>query len=241
MRCYALTHERRRCPAEAENPGLYCAPHAAQMQEGLPQDDPFPPGNGKDPRGSWVKRLRGQSDRGQVPDQARFGVPSYLSSSPTPKVIHYLRQDPNPNVRWMAAFTLRKRRETAAIEPLWQALHHETARLVRQQSAVALGKIGTPAALGPLLEALWHDPDPGVRQACAVAIGNLGIAHAAGDLVHILGREENEFVRWDCILALGRLGDRTTAPLLRQLASSERAHAVRQACLEALADIERRG
>ena len=176
----------------------------------------------------------------QVPDDARFEIPAFLKKSTTPQVIDHLLNSPDVMVRWCSAFALRKRRERAAIEPLWKVLQSDLSSLVRQQCAVALGKIGTTAVLGALIEALWHDSDPGVRQACAIALGNLGYGVAAPDLARSLERERSVFVRWDVVLALGQVGDRDLEPLLTELSDNDKSTVVRSASREALEDIRRR-
>ncbi len=236
MRCLGLTEERRRCPAEAEDGSGYCVAHRGSRNGAFASA----PAAGSGLAG-WLARRGGAAPHPELKDEARYDVPSWLRSSPTPTVIHHLLHDASLLVRWSAAFTLRKRRDPSAVDPLWQALQRDRSGLVRQQAAVALGKLGHPAVLGPLVEALWHDPDPGVRQACAVALGNLGYRDAAGDLAAALSRERAAFVRWDCVLALGQIGDRSVEPLLSRLAQSEPAEAVRNASRTALADIRRRG
>lgn len=238
MRCLGLTNERKRCHEIAGTTG-YCKQHelmlsgpgagaaAGQRQAGR--------------RVRWLDQLLPGMRQGIVQDDAKFDVPRWLKKSSTPDVIDHVLHHQSTLVRFAAAFTLRKRRDPGAVEPLWQVLHQDPVGLVRQQAAVALGKIGTPAVLGPLIEGLWHDVDVGVRQACAVALGNLGYSVAVPDLLNALGREEAAFVRWDCVLALGAVGDRAVEPLLIELADEERAEVVRNACREAIAEIRRRG
>ncbi len=238
-RCLGLTEERRRCPAQAVDGKSYCERHSREMA--LPSDPFDARRNGSGTVDHLFKRLLLQPSRRVVPDGAKFPVPSSIKNSPTPVLIDQLLRSPNATTRWLCAFTLRKRRELTAIEPLWEVLQHDPAALVRQQAAVALGKIGSSAVLGPLIEGLWHDRDAAVRQACAIAIGNLGYAAAASDLANVLGREHAVFVRWDCILALGQIGDRAVENLLRELSDTERAPIVRSACRDALEEICRRG
>ncbi len=237
MRCLGLTEERRRCPAEAEGSGSYCAEHRRNRHDGLASGI-------RNDGGSSVARVLGRLTGGQaranLKDDARFDIPAWLRASPTAAVVHLLLGDANILTRWSAAFTLRKRHDPAAIDPLWQALLHDRSSLVRQQAAVALGKTAHPAVLAPLVEGLWHDPDAGVRQACAIALGNLGYRDAAGELAAALQKEPAAFVRWDCVLALGRLGDRAVEPVLAALAENEPAQMVREASRAALADIRRR-
>ena len=233
MCCRGLTDSRLRCMSEALGETGYCLQHENTSVSIRPAAD-VEKGNGGG-IGGIFGRLRGSSSPSVVPDSAKFNVPHWLKKLSTSALVEHLLNDPDSTVRWCAAFTLRKRRDPAAIEPLWQAIHADVVSLVRQQAAVALGKIGTESVLAPLIEGLWHDPDAGVRQACAIALGNLGFQAAAQDLASVLAREPAVFVRWDCVLALGQVGDQTIEPLLVQLASSERTPAVRQACQEAMA------
>ncbi len=236
MRCMGLTDARRRCVAEAIGETEYCAQHQPEAARSHTASE-IGKGNGSR-IGTILNRLRGNSSRCVVPDSARFDVPFWLRNRPTQAVIEHLLHDPSSLTRWCAAFTLRKRRDPVAIEPLWQVMNADGVSLVRQQAAVALGKIGTTAVLSPLIEGLWHDPDAAVRQACAIALGNLGYQVAARDIADVLDREQAVFVRWDCVLALGQVGDRTVQMLLTELASTDRTEVVRQACHRALAELE---
>jgi HEAT repeat protein len=238
MRCLGLTAERRRCSAEAIGATGYCEAHQVEHAGLAPASEIQPRVNSR--VWSWVNWRRDHSTPRVVPDEARFSVPAWLWTSPTSAVIQQLLHHADTMTRWSAAFTLRKRRDPAAIEPLWEALRHDRSSLVRQQAAVALGKIGTAAARGPLIEGLWHDSEAGVRQACAIALGNLGDRAAAPDLAQALERDPATFVRWDCVLALGQLGDHTVEPLLAELARHDRTEIVRRACRQALADLRRR-
>ena len=221
MRCRGLTDERRRCASESAGERGYCAQHENAIASMRPPVDGVNGNRGA--VGGILGRLRGKSTQPVVPDSANYDVPNWLKKRATPTLIEHLLNDPDSSVRWCAAFVLRKRRDPAAIEPLWQVMHADRVSLVRQQAAVALGKIGTEAVLAPLIEGLWHDLDAGVRQACAIALGNLRFQAVAKDLA--------------AVLALGQVGDQTVGPLLLQLASSERTQFVRQACHDALAEL----
>lgn len=230
MRCFGLTDDRRRCPAEAAGVTGYCLQHQQEMGPGVTWD-----------KRGILRSLRRRWSRLRVADDVAFDdLPAWLKRSSTATVIHHLLHNPDSTIRWTAAFILRRRRDPAAIEPLWEVLQRERFSDVRQQAAVALGKIGTPAVLSPLIEGLWHDRDARVRQVCAIALGNLGHPAAAPDLAQVLEREPAFFVRWDCILALGQVGDRTTEPLLRQLANTESTEVLQRACYQALAMLRRR-
>jgi hypothetical protein len=239
MRCLGLTGERRRCLAQAAGAVGYCDQHYLEMAPVFLEDKTLPRVG---PAGfaSFFHKLRPGSLRREIPDNARWDVPAWLKKGSTETVVEQLLRHPSSTVRWSAAFTLRKRRDPATIEPFWQALREDQFSLVRQQVAVALGKIGVPGVLGPLIEALSHDTDATVRQASAVALGNLGYSIAAQDLAAVLSREPAVFVRWDCVLALGQLGDCRWDALLMELANSERSEIIRQACRDAWTEIKRR-
>lgn len=181
-----------------------------------------------------VGRLIGNSSLGLIPDPGSCSVPSWIRQSKTIVVIDQLLHCPDQSIRWSAAYVLRKRRDTAAIDPLWQIIQFESSGLVRQQAAVALGKIGTGQVFGPLVEGLVHDSDPGARQACAIALGNLGDKRAAEVIATTLGRERAAFVRWDCVYALGRLADYRLKPVISELALIEQVGFVRDAYAEIL-------
>lgn len=235
MQCFALTSNKQRCPQLARGATNFCDAH---------QNQAVAPSNGK----SGATRLGGLVARWFKPsgDGGKYDVPKWLNDAPTPQVIHHLQTHPDSMARWMAAFVLRKRRASEAIEPLWHALQNDDTRFVRQQCAVALGKIGSPLVFSPLVEALNHDHDAGVRQACAIALGNLalpsnfGNQEAMQEIARVVEREESIFVKWDCIVALGQLGDTRVEKLLLRLQAEEIAQVIRDACREALAEIRQR-
>lgn len=235
MQCYALDAERRRCSATAVAGSDYCAAHAAEIAgAALPATTVQPKA-----LNPLLARRRGNGSA-PLPDGGKYDVPGWLKDAPTLQVIKYLQTSPDSMTRWMAAFILRKRRAVEGVEPLWERLHNDPVRFVRQQSAVALGKIGTRRVLNALIEGLAHDHDPGVREACAIALGNLGNPAAAPEIARVLEREENVFVRWDCIIALGQLGDRRVEKLLLRLQAEEIAQVLREACRDSLAEIHQR-
>ena len=237
MRCYGLTDDRHRCSTDVQDTTNFCAEHRAMEQIEQPAQ-PAPETRGIVAR--FLQRLKPASAKNVVPDDANFAVPGWLKKRSTPQVIDRLQNDCSCMIRWSAAFVLRKRRDPAAIEPLWHVLRSDPVSFVRQQSAVALGKIGTTEVLGPLIEALWHDRDAGVRQACAIALGNLGYNIATKDLAQVLERDYAVFVRWDCALALGQVGDLTVERLLAELAEKDRSEVVRRVCRDSLEEIHRR-
>ncbi len=233
MQCCGLTQDRKRCAAQAVDETGFCAEHRLLVQNAEPRTE-------SQSRGGLIDKLLARSARNGVPDDVKHAVAGSLKNKSTAQICEVLLRDQSTDARWNAAFALRRRRDPAAIESLWQALRDDPVGMVRQQSAVALGKIGTLAVLSPLIEALWHDRDAGVRQACAVALGNLGYPIASQDLAEVLGRDIAVFVRWDCALALGQIGDRTVAGLLNELATSDASPVVRKACREAIEEIKKR-
>jgi len=232
MQCRGLTPNRKRCAAQAIDETCFCAEHQLPAQIAERRAEP-------ESRGGLIGKLLPRPPRGGVPDDAKHKVAGSLKNKSTEQVCHELLRNESVDVRWNAAFALRRRRDSSAIESLWQALRDDPVGMVRQQSAVALGKIGTLAVLGPLIEALWHDRDAGVRQACAIALGNLGYQIASKDLAEVLGRDIAVFVRWDCALALGQIGDHTVEGLLNELAASDVSPVVRKACQEAVEEIRK--
>ncbi|MBI5304203.1 MAG: HEAT repeat domain-containing protein [Chloroflexi bacterium] len=233
-RCLGLTDERRRCAALPMNGTGYCARHrpANFVNESVRAEPGFVR--------RWLAPFRPRAFTAVVRDDVKLPVPRTMRHRSFDFIVEQLLRGADSTTRWSAAYALRRRRELAALEPLWHVLHHERVALVRQQAAVALGKIGTRMVVSPLVEALWHDVDPGVRHVCAIALGNLGEPTAARDLADALAREHAIFVRWDCVLALGQLGDRAFEPLLVELAQTERTDVIRRACQDALAQMRLR-
>lgn len=70
--------------------------------------------------------------------------------------------------RWLGQFG-----ESAALEPLRDALTHENAA-VRAAALLALGDLGDPAAIPDLSDRLAHDTNSMVREAAAQSLGRLG-------------------------------------------------------------------
>lgn len=232
MRCFALTADKRRCANDTPDASSYCAVHENNVGH--------EPMTAPNRIGGILARVRGALNP-PIYDGGKYEVPKWLNDAPTAQVIEHLRTHPDSMTRWMAAFVLRKRRASEAIEPLWNVLQNDGTRYVRQQCAVALGKIGTPLVFAPLVEALNHDRDQGVRQACAIALGNLGMPPAAEEIARVLEGEENIFVKWDCIVALGQLGDTRVEKLLIRLQAEEIAQVIRDACYDSLSEIRQRG
>ena len=115
MRCRGLTDARRRCASESAGETGYCAEHKNEIAP--LHFTAIVKGNGKG-IGGIFSRLRGNPSRSVVPDSAKYDVPNWLKKRPTPSLIEHLLNDPDSSVRWCAAFTLRKRRDAAAMKPL---------------------------------------------------------------------------------------------------------------------------
>jgi HEAT repeat protein len=230
MQCHALGADRRRCTMDTIDDTEFCAKHKPDV----PYKSEIKPQSGV------LGKLIPRSAVGGVRDDVKRDVAGSFKRKSMQQLRDILLTDASVDARWNGAFALRRRRDQAAIEALWQTLRDELVGIVRQQAAVALGKIGTMAALAPLGEALWHDRDAGVRQACAIALGKLGFQIASQDLAQVLRRDIAVFVRWDCALALGQVGNHTFADMLTELCASDPSTIVRSACQQALAQIKRK-
>ena len=130
MRCRGLTDSRRRCTSESVAETGYCVLHDNGIASSHPVADAGK-GNGGS-IGRILGRLRGNAYPSVVPDTAKYDLPHWLKNRSTPVLIQYLLNDPDASVRWCAAFALRKRRDPAAIESLWQVMQVDVISRVRQ-------------------------------------------------------------------------------------------------------------
>jgi HEAT repeat protein len=103
---------------------------------------------------------------------------------------------------WQKAAQALGRLGTPAVEPLCQALSHESHQ-VRSWSAEALGNLGDPRAVEALIAALT-DSEYLVRANAAQALGIIGDQRALGPLDTVLATDQVEYVRDQSARALGR-------------------------------------
>jgi HEAT repeat protein len=107
-------------------------------------------------------------------------------------------------IRQGAAWTLGKRGDRAAVDPLIGRLG-DTNQHVRAAAAWALGVLNDRRATGPLL-AMLSDPELKPRMGAAEALGSLGATNAVEALVGIARDDTNSTMRAAAVYALGRLG-----------------------------------
>jgi hypothetical protein len=82
-------------------------------------------------------------------------------------------KDPDPDIRWHAAWALWSIKDPRAVEPLIGSLEDSNS-VTRGISAKALGQLEDPRAIKPLIVTL-KDSDPAVQKEAIVALGNIGI------------------------------------------------------------------
>lgn len=132
-----------------------------------------------------------------------------------------LLEDPDPDVRMEAAYTLGKLKITSAVDALVKNLEDDPEGDVRIQSVIALGEIASASTLKPLIRCLEQD----------------GYPH----LDHVI--DEMEFspsweVQSQALRALGKLGDpRSIAPIIKLLENDEYDHLQEQG-FQVLAQID---
>ena len=90
-------------------------------------------------------------------------------------------RDPQPGVRFEAAWVLGKLRDPAALGPLAAALKDSNAK-VRAHAAYALGQLADKRAVAPLIAAL-KDDNSFVATCAAQALGELADRRALGPLL----------------------------------------------------------
>lgn len=143
-------------------------------------------------------------------------------------------QDPDPDLRAVAAEVLGYMANPAAINPLLERLQDENPK-VREAVAGALGDIREAIAVPGLLVAL-HDPHPDVREASAWALGNIGDPSAIPDLLITLEADAIH-IRWSAIEALGKIGDPAAVKGLIAVLDHDLTY-MSQAAAEALRNID---
>lgn len=124
-------------------------------------------------------------------------------------LLQVLRNDPENQLRSLAAFKLGERSESQAVETLIELLQAEDSTL-RCASAEALAKIGDRRALEPLIELLDHE-DKASREWAAYSLGQLGDGQALKPLAAGL---QSAKIRRPGIEAMGRLADAQAIPAL---------------------------
>jgi len=194
--------------------------------------------------GEPLIRLRCAEVLGRNPDSAGVGI------------LRELIDDPDPDVRETAVFSLGLIGGGGVLGPLRHALAREDVGLrvrclealarsaerssasmivpflsdsnsrLRKAAAVSLGLLADSSAAAACLP-LLRDEVPEVVASAAYAIGRLGCSAAAGGLLSLLGDEDPE-VRMRAAEALGRLESKDALPALsRMLGDPERMVAVK--------------
>ncbi|MDJ0718377.1 MAG: HEAT repeat domain-containing protein [Prochloraceae cyanobacterium] len=111
-------------------------------------------------------------------------------------------EDPDKNVRMIAAKALEKIGSKAAINPLIKTLE-DPDKDVRMSVAKALGQIRSKAAINPLIETL-EDPDKDVRMSVAEALGQIRSKDAINPLIKVL-KDTDKDVRKSAAEALKKV------------------------------------
>ncbi|NET64392.1 MAG: NACHT domain-containing protein [Moorea sp. SIO1G6] len=141
-----------------------------------------------------------------------------LEINPSEKAIPELSKcldDPDSDVRRIAADALGKIGTEATIDPLIQLLNDNDYN-VRSIAAYALGKIGTEATIDPLIK-LLNDNNYNVRIRAAYALGKIGTEATIDPLIKLLN-DNNYNVRSIAASALGKIGTEATIdPLIKLL------------------------
>jgi len=129
-----------------------------------------------------------------------------------------LLRDPNPDIRWRAAYRIGDLKDARAVEPLIAALRDPDLN-VRACAAQSLGRLNDRRATAPLCGAL-RDPDKNVRHRAAQALGNLADRRAVEALCAALV-DTDYLVRMNAIRAMWprsiRRDPRLVPPLIRVL------------------------
>jgi len=142
--------------------------------------------------------------------------------------------DPNPVVRYRAAWALGHTHDPRALEPLVRLVDDPDPD-VRYDATLALGKLGDAGAVEPLAARMaLPDPEGSADNAAAMALAELGMP-AVPALLTLLEHTIHE-VRRTAAYALGKAGgEAVIEPLTRLLSHQD--IPMRIAAVEALADI----
>jgi HEAT repeat protein len=124
--------------------------------------------------------------------------------------LHFLLDDPEPDVAGAAAEALGKLHNPESVNPLLERAANAPV-IAQERFAWALGELRTTAAVPVLLRLLQRQEDK-VEAAAAEALGKIGDQQAVGPLREILPAvvAHHSAVRQQAIAALRRLGDRAS-------------------------------
>jgi HEAT repeat protein len=117
--------------------------------------------------------------------------------------------DPNPDVRYQAAWALQYVGDDSTVSALLVAMNDVDAN-VRMGAAQALGRIGDVSALNALLKMMNHAA-AGERYVAAVALGRIKDASAI-DALRIAMRDDDVFVSCAAAYSLSEIMGFTIAP-----------------------------
>jgi beta-lactamase regulating signal transducer with metallopeptidase domain len=115
------------------------------------------------------------------------GSPRAMHDYPTPELIGILRDEPDAELRRIAAWRL-SHRGAEAVAPLSRTLRSDADPAVREMAAWSLARIGDRDGVSALQEAVRRDADEEVRWSALLSLGELGtgalapvLAEAAAD------------------------------------------------------------
>ena len=154
-----------------------------------------------------------------------------------PALEQVLADDPVPDVRGAAAWSLGNLRDTTAVDPLIRALT-DSAGLVRQSALAAVQYLWTPTAEVAAIGAL-RDPDVKVRYIAAQMLGHHRSRRALDELCLALV-DTSVWVRTESARALGSIADTAAvSPLERLIATRDGPdHAAAKEALRLLTGLE---
>jgi HEAT repeat protein len=130
--------------------------------------------------------------------------------------------DPNEDVRGIAAVAFHQVSDPRAVEPLIHVLKDLTQYwFLRWRAAARLGEIGDPRAVEPLIAVLKgkdqnEDLEADVRRHAAGALSEIGDPRAIEPLIAVL-KDPHALMRWDAGEALARMGTPAVEPLIAAL------------------------
>ncbi len=178
---------------------------------------------------SAVRRARGAYLLGLVRD------------SGSANLVLPLLEDPDADVRLVAARALGSMGEASAATGILHALHTNHGQIGLPAWVAAEALLAMGAEIAPALHIGLTSDDPAVRNVSALVAGHGVFLSAAPQLRILLASDSDADVRASAAVALGRVGDGDdVVSLARHAGVSEMTH-LRRTCVTALGDLGHRG
>lgn len=201
---------------------------ALPLEPSPPPAEPFSPAE----QLPLAEQLHSHNLRDRI--TALIAIKTLPSDQALPLLVSVL-EDPNPQIRGMAAYGLGYHRTPQSLDLLVEYLSSDSDYNVRAAAAGALGHLQDPRALDPLSRSFYEDTNWLVRYSATVALGNLQDPRAQTVLLEALASDE-PLLQQGAIAALGEIAALGSIQALLQFAASQD-WLLRQRLAEALGNL----